>query len=1210
MDKGEIRAQDFTAQVRREIYIMRCLKHRHIVRMNEVLTSDTKLYIVMELVTGGELFERIEKGRISEDIARQYFQQLVDGVDFCHKKGVAHRDLKPENLLLDENGDIKITDFGFSSMKGMDVSTGLLYTQCGTPDYCAPEIIDSRVHGYTGAKVDAWSCGIILYALLCGRLPFQEPDTDKLYDLILACRVTYPDFLSPPARELLENLLVRDPNVRFDLPRVKRHAWFLINYEGDDSRFLRKKPFFNKNQKDLTGSSPSSPTAPPPKEPNSGSLSNGAPPTSLPTPYLTPSPAERRASAVPQPVSQPSSQPIPQPISQPILQPKSQAQEPSPREANGMPPNESLLQHASAQQKLPQSRSQPQVQPVPPQPQPIMDAGTPRNIHSGSAAARIREDPYTTFRPASPATDIAMRAPTPPSHDVFTKVEDRPATPARRQTSASTAAAFKAAVAAASMHANDNVGNTQPPAPVQPSYTPSLSASRLSPPTSSQPPPVSNGVPSSLDSTGFPSAGDIMNRHDDSSSEPDSVEDYENKPAPLLEMPANPRQILKLGKDGRRQVHSLPPSTRQPRQRSDLTGSSANNIGMIPQVGSGDAGSTSTSAIHRPRRTFARDGTNSGSVGDMRALRTTTRSDVPSSPPVVYSPSPVNNSQYERYRSVSPGFGAMRAAGMPDDGVANGGIGHSGGGAQHPWQSSSALSRDENGAASAWYTDAFAGRLWNIVNKLRGTCDPVNAKLSRELRKDMSGFVNELNQLTRMEDVLKVFANFLSLIDTQGLSETPGQSLDGDFETGGVDGRDDGNGEMRGMLRHVGGGVTDLSSEEEPLSISPVLADTGGPQLSDLARRRNLSDLLTKWIKRADHGAEDGPDGEGSGQLVDLVELQKVMREHQGGREESNLADDLLRLMNASDDGSAVGFGNVVSGPGQSPPPPHVQPTRSADSYTQTRYISNMSNGGSTSGVGRGVSTNPVRSVSNNNTPLPLEYVPGRFKEPNSMPSRGRNGNDRQMGLSTRTDARPTSADDFSDLESDVIPRERDSTSHMANSMGMHDVPYYISDKKGGMATKLRGVLQTMKAKNHRLGEHHAQFRSSLPPDEIMRLLGRVLQDMGGNVTIKKETKRKMKCKLVLKPNSLLFAGIELVATDGGMTCVAFRRSRADKGKTDTGSFHSFFEQVRARFLQEANAIYPAMANENGASSRRRNEGGSSRHIGDNSGDQAPISGS
>jgi serine/threonine protein kinase len=130
MDKKGIHEQDLSAQVRRAIYVMRSLSHKHIVRMYEVITSNTMLYIVMELVTGGELFDRLERHRrVDENLARQYFQQLVDGVEFCHKSGVAHRNINPENLLVDANGDIKFTDFAFSAMKSVDANAGLLYTQ-------------------------------------------------------------------------------------------------------------------------------------------------------------------------------------------------------------------------------------------------------------------------------------------------------------------------------------------------------------------------------------------------------------------------------------------------------------------------------------------------------------------------------------------------------------------------------------------------------------------------------------------------------------------------------------------------------------------------------------------------------------------------------------------------------------------------------------------------------------------------------------------------------------------------------------------------------------------------------------------------------------------------------------------------------------------------------------------------------------------------
>lgn len=1268
MDKHEIRTQEFTAQVRREIYIMRCLKHRHIVRMSEVLTSDTKLYIVMELVTGGELFECIEKGPVSEDLARHYFQQLVDGVDFCHKKGVAHRDLKPENLLLDENGDIKITDFGFSSMKGMDVNTGLLYTQCGTPDYCAPEIIGSAQNGYTGAKVDAWSCGIILYALLCGRLPFQEPDTDKLYDLILACQVKYPPFISEGARDLLQNLLVRDPNKRFDLQKVKRHPWFLVDYEGDDARLLKKRPFFNKNQIDLKGSTPSSPSVTPKDpsilvnppsirapSPTSDSLTVQNPIARTPTSTNPSNSAGFSAPTIP--VTPPStnaahpSAPITFPTSAPNSHPSISApQNASSLSASKYRPNSlpaTNLNALDAQRSFDGDDPStygcalPQVPSLAPQPpisspphsqeavpsrisvpshahhttqlQPIVDAGTPRNIHTGPSANRLREDPYASFRPASPATDIAVhaRTPTPPTHDVFTKVEDRPATPARRQQSASTVAAYKAAVAAASAQGSELAPDgTQSPAKSAPYSGHALSSTQMSPIPGPGQQPMSNGIPSSLDSNGFPSGGEA-NRMDDSSSEQDSVEDYENKPAPLLEMPANPRQVLRQTKDGRKPFQSSS-ALRQPRQRSDLTGMAATNGVPSHSTIEPISGSTSVSAPQRARRSYARDGTHTGSVNDVLAIRLA-RPDGPSSPTVVYSPAPVSGPAYDRYPSMSPGFSGMRPMSAHEDEGTSSGYGPSSGGPSHnmPWQSSSNqtynTSRDDGPHSARYHAQTLSQHLWNMVNKLRGTAEPANIKVSKELRKDMMFFVNELNHLNKVEDILAIFTNFLSYFESFGLCELPSSSQsfgtqngDDDFDSRTNDELHVGGGDVRpGAHRRTG---TDISSEEEPVSLSPIVADTTGHHLSDLARRRNLSDLLTKWMKTADRRMEEGTDGDGSAPVVDIAELQRLMREHQSGREESNLADDLLRLMNASEDGSSTAYGNGGGQPGHSPPSPQVPASRSGDSYSQTRYLSNLS-----SGNGMGRPSNP-RSISNNNAPLPSEYVPGRFKEPNSMPSRGRNGNDRQTGLSGRSDARP-SVDGH--VESGSTGRTGEDAKNMANSMGMHDVPYYVSDKKVGMANKLRGVLQTMKAKNHRLAEHHAQFRSSLPADEIMRLLVRVLQNMGGKVTIKKETKRKMKCQLVLKPNGVLHAGIELLATEDDLTSVAFRRSRADKGKTNIDSFHSFFEQVRASFIDEANAMYPTlkMTTANAASRRRRhNRDDSSRHMSDTG--QSSVSGS
>ncbi|GAB0494758.1 hypothetical protein MMPV_006054 [Pyropia vietnamensis] len=223
MDKSDIKAQEMTMNVRREIAIMKALKHKNIVNLRHVLTSATKLYVVMDLVTGGELFTKIlNEGKLPEAIARRFFQQLIDG---------------PENLLIDDtNGELKITDFGLSAMKGASTTEELLHTQCGSPNYCAPEIISRAKQGYSGPLVDAWSCGIILFALLAGYLPFYDENTKALYRMIQRSDVVFPRSFPRGARLLVERLLHKDPERRLKLADVKRDPWFVIDYEGDAAR--------------------------------------------------------------------------------------------------------------------------------------------------------------------------------------------------------------------------------------------------------------------------------------------------------------------------------------------------------------------------------------------------------------------------------------------------------------------------------------------------------------------------------------------------------------------------------------------------------------------------------------------------------------------------------------------------------------------------------------------------------------------------------------------------------------------------------------------------------------------------------------------------------------------------------------------------------------------------------------------------------------
>mmetsp|Transcript_7322 Transcript_7322/g.11620 ORF Transcript_7322/g.11620 Transcript_7322/m.11620 type:complete len:370 (+) Transcript_7322:150-1259(+) len=230
LDKSAIQKQNMGPQIKKEISIMKMVSHPHVVRLIEVLASRTKIFIVLEMVTGGELFDKIvAEGRFSEDKARFYFRQLLAGVEYCHARGVCHRDLKPENLLLDENGNLKISDFGLSALYsgGTDEGMKLLHTTCGTPNYVAPEVLADQ--GYDGRKADLWSCGVILYVLLAGFLPFDENSMSALFKKIQAADFSYPRWFSQEVRGLLDRIMTVDVNKRLTIPQMKEDPWITLN---------------------------------------------------------------------------------------------------------------------------------------------------------------------------------------------------------------------------------------------------------------------------------------------------------------------------------------------------------------------------------------------------------------------------------------------------------------------------------------------------------------------------------------------------------------------------------------------------------------------------------------------------------------------------------------------------------------------------------------------------------------------------------------------------------------------------------------------------------------------------------------------------------------------------------------------------------------------------------------------------------------------
>ncbi|KAG9158582.1 hypothetical protein Leryth_025899, partial [Lithospermum erythrorhizon] len=208
INKSKVQKVGLIDQTKREISAMGLVKHQNVVQLYEVMATKAKIYCVMEYAKGGELFYKVAKGRLEEDVARRYFQQLIKAIDFFHSRGIYHRDLKPENLLLDESGILKVSDFGLSALTESVGEDGLLHTTCGTPSYVAPEVVSRK--GYDGVKSDIWSCGVILFVMLSGQLPFHDSNLMELYRKISRADYKCPSWFSAEVRMLLCRML--DPN--------------------------------------------------------------------------------------------------------------------------------------------------------------------------------------------------------------------------------------------------------------------------------------------------------------------------------------------------------------------------------------------------------------------------------------------------------------------------------------------------------------------------------------------------------------------------------------------------------------------------------------------------------------------------------------------------------------------------------------------------------------------------------------------------------------------------------------------------------------------------------------------------------------------------------------------------------------------------------------------------------------------------------------
>ncbi|KAF5768080.1 putative protein kinase CAMK-CAMKL-CHK1 family [Helianthus annuus] len=229
---------DMLQQIKMEIATMKLLKHPNVVRLYEVIGTPSDIYVILEYLRGGNLSDKIvEHGRMNEDEARYYFQQLINAVDYCHSRGIYHRDLKPKNLLLDASGNLKVTDFVWSALAQQVEADGLLHTKCGTTNYAAPEVLSDK--GYDGAAADLWSCGVILFELLAGYMPFDDSNRMNLLGRIKAAEFTCPSWLSLDTKRLIHRLLDPDRSTRITLPELLNDEWFKKDFKQPE--FLEKE---------------------------------------------------------------------------------------------------------------------------------------------------------------------------------------------------------------------------------------------------------------------------------------------------------------------------------------------------------------------------------------------------------------------------------------------------------------------------------------------------------------------------------------------------------------------------------------------------------------------------------------------------------------------------------------------------------------------------------------------------------------------------------------------------------------------------------------------------------------------------------------------------------------------------------------------------------------------------------------------------------
>ncbi|RKO90181.1 kinase-like domain-containing protein, partial [Blyttiomyces helicus] len=218
----------------REAAIGLLLDHPHIARLYDIILHANHFYMFFEYVNGGQMLDYIiSHGKLKEKNARKFMRQIVSAIEYCHANSVVHRDLKIENILIDKSGSIKIVDFGLSNIYS---PTSQLSTFCGSLYFAAPELLNAKA--YCGPEVDIWSLGVILYVLVCGRVPFDDTSMPVLHAKIKAGVVEYPSHLSSDCQNLISRLLVTQPANRALIAEVRSHPWLTKSSDGPPDAHL------------------------------------------------------------------------------------------------------------------------------------------------------------------------------------------------------------------------------------------------------------------------------------------------------------------------------------------------------------------------------------------------------------------------------------------------------------------------------------------------------------------------------------------------------------------------------------------------------------------------------------------------------------------------------------------------------------------------------------------------------------------------------------------------------------------------------------------------------------------------------------------------------------------------------------------------------------------------------------------------------------